>query len=130
MLGTARRKGRMLYSGSRKPSEVNTPMSANRTLGPLQRAVIVPLLFAGGVAGLAATARADALVVDEMTAAQSSADERPRRGMTMTTVERRWGAPENRSSAVGQPPITRWDYPGFTVFFEYQHVVHAVRRRS
>jgi hypothetical protein len=25
-----------------------------------------------------------------------------------------------------QPPITRWDYAGFTVFFEHDHVVDAV----
>src|SRR5262249_54393802 len=24
------------------------------------------------------------------------------------------------------PPITRWDYAGFSVFFEHQHVVDAV----
>jgi hypothetical protein len=50
----------------------------------------------------------------------------PSRGMSMTQVESRFGAPAQRHSAVGAPPITRWDYPGFVVFFEYQHVVHAV----
>ena len=24
------------------------------------------------------------------------------------------------------PPITRWDYEGFSVYFEHQHVIHAV----
>ena len=46
----------------------------------------------------------------------------------MASVEARFGPPATRSSAVGQPPITRWDYPDFTVFFEYDHVVHSVRR--
>jgi hypothetical protein len=48
--------------------------------------------------------------------------------MTMATVERRWGEPVSRSAAVGRPPLTRWEYPGFVVFFEYRHVVHAVAR--
>jgi len=37
-----------------------------------------------------------------------------------------FGAPKTRHDAVGKPPITRWDYDGFSVYFEYQHVVHAV----
>ena len=44
----------------------------------------------------------------------------------MKVVEARFGAPAARHEAVGKPPITRWDYKGFTVYFEYDHVVHAV----
>lgn len=95
------------------------------------RIVLARALLATTVAGgWALPLRADTLVVDAVAEAGTSAGERPSRGMTMGTVERRWGAPESRSAAVGQPPITRWEYPGFTVFFEYQHVVHAVRRRA
>jgi hypothetical protein len=50
----------------------------------------------------------------------------PARGMSMTEVEARYGAPKERYAAVGQPPITRWVYPSFVVYFEYSHVVHAV----
>lgn len=50
----------------------------------------------------------------------------PARGTSMSKVEAQYGAPTERHTAVGTPPITRWDYPGFSVFFEYQHVVHAV----
>ena len=50
----------------------------------------------------------------------------PSRGMTMRAVEERFGAPEARSPAVGQPPITRWDYPGYSVFFEHDRVLHTV----
>jgi hypothetical protein len=77
---------------------------------------------------LAAGAGADTLLVDAVAATRESAAERPTRGMTMATVERRWGEPGARTPAVGAPPITRWEYPGFIVFFEYQHVVHAVAR--
>jgi hypothetical protein len=50
----------------------------------------------------------------------------PERGASMAQVEARYGAPTQRNAAIGDPPITRWDYPGFSVFFEYQHVVHSV----
>jgi hypothetical protein len=53
----------------------------------------------------------------------------PSRGTSMGEVEARFGAPAERYAAVGQPPITRWVYPSFVVFFEYSHVVHAVARR-
>ena len=54
----------------------------------------------------------------------------PARGMTMTQVEKQYGAPSERSAAVGQPPITRWVYPDKVVYFEYDHVVHAVLVRK
>jgi len=65
------------------------------------------------------------LQMAEPPAAQALA-EVPTRGMTMAQVEARFGAPTQRHAAVGQPPITRWVYPTFVVYFEYQHVVHTV----
>jgi len=37
--------------------------------------------------------------------------------------------PAERHEAVGQPPITRWDYPTFSVYFENDRVIHAVAKR-
>jgi hypothetical protein len=51
---------------------------------------------------------------------------RPARGARMSAIEARYGAPAERYPAVGQPPITRWDYPGFVVYFENDRVIHAV----
>jgi hypothetical protein len=92
--------------------------------------VLRPALVAAGLALASATlpAAADTLLVEAVATARESAADRPARGMTMATVERRWGEPVARTAAVGQPPITRWEYPGFVVFFEYRHVVHAVPR--
>ena len=55
----------------------------------------------------------------------------PASGMSMDSVEAKYGAPTRRAPAVGgasaaQPPITRWEYPGFVVYFENNHVVHTV----
>lgn len=53
----------------------------------------------------------------------------PARGTTMARVEATYGAPTQRIAAVGQPPITRWEYPGFIVYFEHSHVIHSVAVR-
>ena len=58
--------------------------------------------------------------------APESSASRPARGMTMEKVEAAFGAPSNRVPAVGQPPITRWEYPGFVVYFENSIVLHTV----
>lgn len=56
----------------------------------------------------------------------ASAGAHPNRGMTMERVEATYGAPTNRAAAVGQPPITRWEYPGYVVYFENNIVLHTV----
>jgi len=53
----------------------------------------------------------------------------PARGQSMAQVERQFGAPTERFAPVGQPPITRWVYVDKVVYFEYDHVVHAVTLR-
>ena len=59
----------------------------------------------------------------------AAAAERPNRGSTMATVQSQFGEPTNRHAAVGDPPITRWDYPHFAVYFENDRVLHAVARQ-
>jgi len=54
----------------------------------------------------------------------------PSRGLTMAQVEQRYGAPTNRIAAVGQPPIARWVYPAFVVYFEHNLVIHAVASQA
>ena len=53
---------------------------------------------------------------------------KPTRGMTQQAVEANFGAPQNVREPVGEPPITRWEYAGFVVFFEYDKVIHAVSK--
>ena len=73
-----------------------------------------------------AGALAETIVIDDQVQVRQSSVERPKRGITMAQVEARFGAPVTRRPTVGQPPITRWDYPGFSVFFEHDRVIHAV----
>ncbi|MDP2326098.1 MAG: phosphodiesterase [Gammaproteobacteria bacterium] len=91
------------------------------------RTLVIALTLATALCG-AGTTLADTLLVEGVTTARQTAGERPARGSSMASVEARFGAPGARSSAVGKPPITRWDYPDFVVFFEHDHVVHSVRR--
>ena len=72
---------------------------------------------------LAQVAQAEEL---EMARQPQSEANRPARGMSMQKVEAAFGAPASRVPAVGSPPISRWEYPGFVVFFEHDHVIHTV----
>lgn len=50
----------------------------------------------------------------------------PQNGLTKTRVEERYGAPDDRHAPVGDPPITRWIYDDFNVYFEYDLVIESV----
>lgn len=52
--------------------------------------------------------------------------ELPQRGTSMDNVRYKFGNPNQEKLPVGNPPITQWEYDGFNVFFEHQHVIHAV----
>ncbi len=50
----------------------------------------------------------------------------PSRGLTKPQVESKFGQPSSRQGPVGDPAIYRWDYSGYTVYFENSHVIHSV----
>ena len=54
---------------------------------------------------------------------------RPTRGMSEASVEAKYGSPKSKQAAVGEPPISRWEYDNFIVYFEYDKVIHAVVKR-
>lgn len=54
----------------------------------------------------------------------------PSRGSSMERVLAEFGEPVERKDAVGEPPITEWDYGEFRVYFEYQTVLHTVNLKS
>jgi hypothetical protein len=80
---------------------------------------LVALLFATW-----GTAGADTLQMDGAVAPRD--DGRPTRGMTQASVQSKYGSPAAVKAPVGDPPITRWEY---VVYFEYDKVIHAVRKR-
>ncbi|MDH5618739.1 MAG: hypothetical protein OEZ11_08860 [Gammaproteobacteria bacterium] len=83
---------------------------------------LIALLFAA-----MGTASAETLKMDG--AAAMSGDGRPTRGMTQASVQSKYGSPASIKAPVGEPPITRWEYTDFVVFFEHDKVIHAVLKR-
>jgi len=51
---------------------------------------------------------------------------RPTHGMSMDTVKMRFGEPTEVYAPVGEPPITRWGYQGYSVYFEHDRVITTV----
>jgi hypothetical protein len=88
------------------------------------RYLLLAAVLAGGVAG------AETIAVDTGIAVKESDVATPARGMTMDQVATKFGAPVTKVPAIGRPPISRWEYPGFVVYFEADHVIHSVIANS
>ena len=85
------------------------------------------------IALLSPVASADTLLIQRVGSEQGK--QLPRRGASMAQVEAQFGAPQLKLSPVGggsrsTPPITRWQYSGFSVYFENSHVVDAVLTKA
>jgi outer membrane protein assembly factor BamE (lipoprotein component of BamABCDE complex) len=57
---------------------------------------------------------------------QQSGLQLPQKGMTQADVIASFGEPQARKPASGEPPISRWTYPDFSVYFESDVVIHSV----
>ncbi len=68
--------------------------------------------------------RRDVLLIERVE--KSDQRQLPARGLTMTRVAEQFGEPNSKTEAVGRPPISRWHYTDFTVYFEDQWVIDAV----
>ncbi|MDH5435384.1 MAG: phosphodiesterase [Gammaproteobacteria bacterium] len=53
----------------------------------------------------------------------------PYRGMTMEAVTAQYGSALKENAPVGEPPIIRWDYEKFSVYFESKYVIHSVIKK-
>ena len=83
-----------------------------------------------GFTGIAESGWAETIAVDNGIAVKESDVATPTRGMTMSQVSTKFGVPVAKVPAVGKPPISRWEYPGFVVYFEHEHVIHSVVANS
>ena len=88
------------------------------------RYLLLAAVLASGLAG------AETIAVDSGIAVKESDVVTPTRGMTMDQVATKFGAPVTKVPAVGKPQISRWEYPGFVVYFEADHVIHSVVANS
>jgi hypothetical protein len=82
------------------------------------------------LAALATGATADVLKLPDGRPEIVVANNAPARGMRKAQVEDRFGQPQAQVAAVGEPPISRWDYPAYSVYFEHDLVLHAVARHA
>ncbi|MFA0923378.1 hypothetical protein [Xanthomonas fragariae] len=83
--------------------------------------------------GISAVASAETLLVDR--AQQKPAAALPFRGDSMSQVEGRYGAPQEKLDPRGGqkrqwPTIHRWVYPAFTVYFEKSRVIDVVANQA
>lgn len=98
--------------------------------------LFITLLGAAAVglsASIPARANGDVLLIDRIQAEQGVT--LPARGERMSAVRSHFGEPTREIAAVGggsarTPPITRWVYPTFTVYFENEFVVNAVLNKA
>jgi len=86
-------------------------------------------LLAAGSVFASSPAHADNLLIHRVQQEQDM--NLPTRGMSMSQVEKRYGAPQRKLAPRGgdsskHPVINRWDYANFIVYFEHDHVIHAV----
>jgi len=88
------------------------------------RYLLLAAVLASGLAG------AETIAVDSGIAVKESDVATPTRGMSMDQVATKFGTPVTKVPAVGKPPISRWEYPGFVVYFEADHVIHSVIANS
>ena len=90
-------------------------------------------LTAAALLATTGSASADTLLIDRVQ--QEAGTPMPTRGMTMSQVEARFGAPAERLDPRGGqkrqwPTINRWAYPAFTVYFENSRVIDTVANQA
>ena len=92
------------------------------------------IFIAAVLAALLATpVHAEVLIIDAIKQEPVNAPDglpRPTRAMSMKQVRAKFGAPVKEYPWVGNPPITRWDYPDYSVFFENDLVLETVVHRK
>jgi len=85
------------------------------------------LVFSTGLAQLG-IAQADVLLIEEVR--QSERMNLPVNGMSRDEVYARFGEPVSKRAAVGDPPITRWNYASWSVYFEFEWVLFTVLHKG
>ncbi len=114
-------------SGSPAPAETTEPSAPAESAAPSEPA--------GGTGGGDTLTMPDTPAAPPKKPASSTpikveVDNMPGRGASMAQVEKRFGQPREKLPPVGNPPITRWNYSDYTVYFEREYVIHSVRNTS
>jgi len=94
----------------------------------MTRTVLALMIAATALLTLADRLQADVLLIEEVRQAEKMT--LPANGMDKDQVRNRFGAPAQTHSPVGDPPITRWDYEQWSVYFEYDLVLFTVLKKG
>ena len=84
------------------------------------------MFVAAAMLAAAGPVSADTLLIDGIVSGSNGV---PTAGITKDRVAANWGEPSSKIAAVGEPPISRWIYDDFVVYFEFDHVIHTVANR-
>lgn len=108
----------------RKEFLISVVMAANGAL-------LLPAAASAEGLGLPGKHADEAIPTLDTVIVKEPAERLPLRGASQSTVLHDFGEPDLRHSPAGgaapkQPPITRWDYPTFSVFFERKSVIDVV----
>jgi hypothetical protein len=92
----------------------------------LRNASIIMVLAAVGFGGvwMPTPAESEVLLIEEVR--ERMRRDLPDNGLTRQQVEQRYGVPNERRAPVGEPPITRWIYDQYSVYFEHDLVIESV----
>ncbi len=91
----------------------------------MSKTVLTTLMF---LLFFSLTVTADVLLIDRVEA--KTGMDVPKKSATMNQVRAQYGDPISESVPVGDPPITRWVYNDYIVYFEHQHVITTVLKKS
>jgi outer membrane protein assembly factor BamE (lipoprotein component of BamABCDE complex) len=101
-------------------------MNPSRTFASRIRPHILACCLGAGLPLLNGITNAETIAIPLGQQGKEWQVETPNTGMSKSQVEARFGQPLEHSGPVGTPPIYTWDYGQFTVYFEGDHVIHAV----
>jgi len=72
--------------------------------------------------------QAEVLIIERISNTQKI--DVPKKGLSMSQVIQRFGEPMMKSVPVGEPPIIKWKYNNFTVYFEHSWVISSVINKA
>lgn len=99
-----------------------------KSTSALSISALIACVVAAPLSAWSLSASAERINIEAAT--KSSGLSRPTKGMSSADVEQRYGVPRQRVPAVGDPPISRWVYDRFVVYFESDRVIHTVVKRT
>jgi len=94
----------------------------------MTRMLLTLMLTAAALLAPEAVVNADVLLIEEVRQAESMT--LPANGMNQEEVRANFGVPAQVHQPVGEPPITRWDYERWSVYFEYDLVLFTVLKKG